>query len=343
MKRYRRASDVKVGVIGYSGAYNMGRKHLEQMRDAGMTPTAVCEVVPERLAAAREEFPGIETYGSVSAMLRKSEVDLLAIITPHNTHAKLAMQAIRAGRHAVLEKPMAVTTGECDRLLAAARRKRVLVTTYHNRHWDGNILNALRQVRSGVIGDVVRVEARSGRWGNPGDWWRASRRISGGTLYDWGVHLLEYGMQVIDSDMVEICGFAKTGFWAPKTKWKSDTNEDEAFFTVRFKSGQWLTLRVTNIDSNLKPGRLEITGTKGSLVFDHRDWQLFTHRGGSEVRTTGANPPGQGWRFYRNVADHLVKREPLVITPEWGRRMIHVLDLAARSARAGKALKPKYR
>ncbi|MHC4916831.1 MAG: Gfo/Idh/MocA family protein, partial [Planctomycetota bacterium] len=196
MKRFKRARDIRVGVVGYSGAYNMGRKHLEQMEAAGMTPAAVCEVVPERLAAAREEFPGIETYGSTSAMLRKSGVDLLAIVTPHNTHAPLALQALRAGRHVVLEKPMAVTTAECDRMLAAARRKRGVVTTYHNRHWDGNILNALRKVRSGVIGDVVRVEGRAGRWGNPGDWWRASRKISGGTLYDWGVHILEYGLQV---------------------------------------------------------------------------------------------------------------------------------------------------
>jgi predicted dehydrogenase len=343
VKRFKRARDIKVGVVGYSGAYNMGRKHLEEMQKAGMTPTAVCEVAPQRLDAAREEFPGIETYSSMSAMLRKSDVDLLAIITPHNTHAKLAMQALKAGRHAVLEKPMAITTQECDALLAAARRKRVLVTTYHNRHWDGNIMNALRKVRSGVIGEVVRVEGRAGRYGNPGDWWRASRRISGGTLYDWGVHILEYSLQLIDAQMTEISGFARTGFWAPKTKWKSDTNEDEAFFTVRFKGGQWLTLRITNIDSNPKQGVVEITGTKGSMTFDHRGWEIITHDGENEVRTSGANPKNQGWRFYKNVAEHLARGKQLVITPEWGRRMIHVLDLAGKSARAGKTLKPKYR
>ncbi|MHC4916499.1 MAG: Gfo/Idh/MocA family protein, partial [Planctomycetota bacterium] len=109
------------------------------------------------------------------------------------------------------------------------------------------------------------------------------------------------------------------------------------------RSGQWLTLRITNIDSNLKPDRLEITGTKGSLVFDHREWETVTHDGENEVRTKGSNPPGEGWRFYKNVAEHLVRGRKLVITPEWGRRMIHVLDLAGRSAHAGKALKPKYR
>lgn len=343
MKRYKRARDIRVGVVGYSGAFNMGRKHLQEMKSAGMTPAAVCEVVPERLAAAKGDFPGIETYDSMAAMLRKSEVDMLAIITPHNTHAKLALQALKAGRHVVLEKPMAITTDECDRMLAAARKKRVLVTTYHNRHWDGNILNAVRKVRSGAIGDIVRIEGRSARYANPGDWWRASRSISGGTLYDWGVHILEYSLQLMDAPMTEISGFAKSGFWASKTKWKADTNEDEAFFTVRFKTGQWLTLRISNVDSDPKPGVVEVTGTRGTLTFDHRGWELVTHDGDEEVRTKGANPGNEGWRFYKNVADHLVKGKRLVITPEWGRRMIHVLDLAGKSAKQGRALKPKYK
>jgi predicted dehydrogenase len=329
-------------VVGYSGAYNMGRRHLREMRDAGMTPVAVAEISPERLAAAQQDFPGIETYNSMSRMLRESDVGLVAIVTPHNTHAKLALQAIRAGRHAVLEKPMAVTTAECDAMIREAGRRRLLVTTYHNRHWDGNVLNARRRLRSGVIGEVVRVECRCGGYASPGDWWRSSRRISGGTLFDWGVHILEYGLQIIDAPMTEICGFAKTGFWAAQTKWKADTNEDEAFFTVRFKTGQWLALRITHIDSNPKPGVVEITGTKGTLTFDHQGWEIVTHDGENEVRNRGTNPANEGWRFYRNVADHLARGKQLVITPQWGRRMIHVLDLAMRSARAGRALRVKY-
>ncbi len=343
MKRFKRARDIKVGVVGYSGAYGMGRRHLEEMAAAGMTATAVAEMAPERLAAAEVDFPGIETYPSLKQMLKKSDVNLVAMITPHNTHAPLALEALRAGRHAVLEKPMAITTAECDAMLREARKRRLTVTTYHNRHWDGNILNAVKQVRSGVIGDVVRVEGCAGRWQNPTDWWRASRSISGGTLYDWGVHILEYSLQLIDSPMTEVCGFARTGFWSPKTKWKSDTIEDEAYLTVRFKSGQWVTLRITNIDSNPRKGVLEITGTKGTMIFDHRGWEIITHDGKNEVRTSGPNPKNQGWRFYKNVADHLARGKKLVITPEWGRRMIHVIDTAIRSAKQGKALKVKYK
>src|ERR1039457_253002 len=84
MKRYKRASDIKVGVVGYGGAFNMGRAHLQEMQKAGMTPTAVAEIDPTRLAVATQDFRNIETYPSLSAMLRKSKVDLITIITPHN-------------------------------------------------------------------------------------------------------------------------------------------------------------------------------------------------------------------------------------------------------------------
>ncbi len=221
MKRFKKAGDIKVGVIGYGGAFNMGSAHLAQMQQAGMTPVAVAEIDPKRLEVAEEDYPGIQTYPSTAAMLKGSDVNMVTIITPHNTHAKLAVQCLKAGRHVVCEKPLAITTAECDRMIAAARKSRVVLSTYHNRHWDGCVLEAVRQIRSGVIGEVLRVEAHMGGYGKPGDWWRSSKSISGGILYDWGVHLLEYSLQIIDSDMAEVSGFASYGHWAKKTAWKS--------------------------------------------------------------------------------------------------------------------------
>lgn len=343
MKRFRKAGDISVGVIGYGGAFDMGGQHLREMARAGMTPTAVVELDPERRRIARGDFPGIETYASVAEMLRKSLVKLVVIITPHNTHAKLALQCLRAARHVVCEKPLAITTAECDAMIAAARKSKVVLSTYHNRHWDGCIMRAVKKIRAGVIGDVIRIEAHMGRYSQPCDWWRTSRTISGGILYDWGVHLLEYSLQIMDSDITEVSGFAHSGFWGPRTRWKDDAIEDEGFAVVRFAGGRWLTLSVTSIDSNPKDGWLEITGTKGTYVLDADTWRTVTHKRGATVTTSGLNPPSQGWRFYRNVADHLVKGDRLIITPEWSRRPIHILDLASRSAVRGRALKARYK
>jgi predicted dehydrogenase len=341
--RFKHANEIKVGVIGYGGAFNMGRMHLQDMKKAGMTPRAVAEPDAARLAVAAQEFPGIQTFSSVDAMLANSDVNLVVLITPHNTHAPLALQCIKAGRHVVCEKPFAITTRECDAMIAAAKKAGVMLSTFHNRHWDGSILKALEVVRSGAIGDLVRVECHMGQWGKPGDWWRSSKSISGGVLYDWGVHVLEYTLQLVDSEIVEVSGHAKRGFWAPQTKWGNDTVEDEGFAVIRFKNGVWASLCMTNIDVNPKRGMVEVTGTKGTFWWDYDTHETIVRDGDTTTVTKGKNPPAEWERYYANIAAHLTKGTELIITPEWSRRPIHILDLADRSARAGKTLPAKYR
>ncbi len=343
MRKYQSAADIRVGVIGYGGAFNMGRQHLKEMQAAGMTPVAVAEIDPARLAVAEEDFPGIGMFANAAEMLSKSDVELVVIITPHNSHAPLALQCLKAGRHVVCEKPLAITTAEVDAVIRAAEKSQVMLSTYHNRHWDGRIRQAVEMVRrKGMIGEVVRIDCRMGGYSKPGDWWRTSRTISGGILYDWGVHLLEYSLQILDGRLTEVCGFSFEGYWGPKTKWKGGANEDEGFLVARFDSGQWLSLRITQIDSNPKPGWMEITGTEGALVLDGPYSILYQHGKGRHVTTQMVNPPDEHWRYYKNVAEHLCKGHPLVITPEWSRRPIHILDLACRSAAKGRALKAKY-
>lgn len=340
---FKKASDIKVGVVGYGGAFNMGRMHLQDMQKAGMTPCAVAEPDASRLAVAAQEFPGIQTYASVDEMLKKSDVNLVVLITPHNTHAPLALKCLKAGRHVVVEKPFAITTKECDAMIAAANKAGVMVSTFHNRHWDGSVINALEVLKSGAIGDLVRIECHMGSWSKPGDWWRSSRAISGGILYDWGVHLLEYSLQLVNSEIVEVTGLARHGFWAAQTKWKADTIEDEAQAIVRFKNGVWVSLNLTHIDANPKRGMFEMTGTKGSYISEYDNYELITKDGDKTVITKGKNPKEQWEKYYANVAAHLTKGESLVITPEWARRPIHILDLAVQSAARGRAIAARYK
>ena len=100
--------------------------------------------------------------------------------------------------------------------------------------------------------------------------------------------------------------------------------------------------KVITIDANVPAHWLEITGTKGTYTFDVNTYELIQTKGRKVVRTRGRNPEGEWWQYYGNIADHLTRGTPLVITPEWSRRPIHVLDLAVRSAKAGKSLRAKY-
>jgi len=343
LKKYAKASDIKVGTIGYGPSYGMGKIQLDEMKRAGMRPVAVTELDPERRKAAEEDFPGIETFSSVSSMLRNSDVDLVAIITPHNTHTRLALQCLRAGRHVVTEKPFSITTAQCDRMIREAKTRRLLLSTYHNRHWDGCILEAVKHVcRQKKIGDVVRVEADMGGYHQPSETWRGSKSISGGILYDWGVHLLEYGLQIIDSEIVEVSAYSHTGFWSKVSHWKEDTHEDEACAVVRFANGARLQLVMSCIDSNPRPGFFEVTGTKGSYVASPPTYRMIRQVKGKTVETEGQQTADRWPKFYRNIVNNLLEDEPLVISPEWARRPIHILDLADRSAKLGKALSAKY-
>ncbi len=335
------AGVLKAGVVGYGGAFNMGRLHLQEMKAAGMAPAAVAEVDHTRLAAARTDFPGIETYASVTEMLARSAVQVVTVITPHNTHAPLGFEILRSGRHCVLEKPMAITTAECDGMIAAAREHNVMVSTYHNRHWDGWILTALETARSGVLGDIVRVDLRMGTHEAPRAWWRSSRTASGGLLYDWGVHLLEYALQLVTGPITEVAGYGFTGYWAaqPGHPYPKDANEDEAQLVVRFASGQRINLTITTLDAAPESGMVRIVGTKGSHLIDWENYETtIALPDGVRQTKRGKSQPHQSQRYYDNVAAHLTRGEPLAITGEWARRPIHILDLAVQSARLGRAL-----
>ena len=349
MQKFKSAQEIKVGVVGYGGAFNMGRNHLNAMQKVGMTPFAVCELDAERLAVAGQDFPGIETYDRLETMLEASDVNLLVHITPHNLHFPLAAKCVKAGKHVVTEKPFVINTAEADKLIKLAEQNDVMVSTFHNRHWDGNILRAVREiVEKQSIGEVFRIDASMGNYAMPRPWWRTSQSVSGGVLYDWGVHLLEYSLQLIDAQVTEVAGFAKRGFWESQAKkdfpWIGDMNEDEASAVVRFDNGAFINLSISQLKAQASPHILTVHGTRGTYAFGHPEWSTYKpNRQGEIVEKSGKNPKSDGAKiFYQNIADYLTDQAELVITPQWARRPIHILDLAGRSARQNKTLKAKY-
>jgi predicted dehydrogenase len=326
--------EVKIGTIGYGGAFNMGKHHLTELTmNKGFVPGAVCDLDPERLKVAEKDFPGIQTYTDVSAMLKKSDVQLLVIILPHNVHAKVALQCLAAGRHVVVEKPFAITIAECDAMIKMARKKKVLLSTYHNRHWDSNILTITKHLHK--IGRPFRWESSAGGFGEPREWWRSYKEISGGIIYDWGAHFMEWMLQVMPYQMSEISGYQV------KEVWKKFTNEDELEAVVRFKGNAVASHTASSVAMAGKD-MIRITGTRGAIVATHSSVDVYTLDNGSKVRTSVPMEKARNADYYKNVHDHLFDGAKLVITPEWARRVIQVLEYSGVSARKGQAVKAKY-
>ncbi len=325
---------LNVGVIGYSPLFNMGKNHLQEMaRNDGLIPHAVCDLSRDVLGQAELDFPGIKTFLRVEDLLAESDVDLVAIITPHNTHFPLALECLKAGKHVVMEKPFSLSLDECEEMVSEAKRRKLLLSAYHNRHWDGSIRTILRVLPE--IGRPFRWESFQGDFKEPGAWWRSSREISGGIHYDWGAHFVEWMLQVLKYPITEISGFQVT------EKWRSTTNEDEVEMLVRFGDRAIGTHTASNVAAAGKDA-IRITGTEGAVVWNWGNVVLHTTDSeGQKLTKQVRMEESESFRYYENIHAHLLKGEPLVITPQLGMRVVQILDFAGQSARAGHAVRPR--
>jgi predicted dehydrogenase len=325
---------IKCAAIGYGGAFNMGKTHLESCKRARMTPVAVCDLDPKRTATAKQELgEQIETYNSVDELLAKSDAELCIVITPHNTHAPLAIQCLNAGRHVVTEKPFTITVDESTRVIEAARRAGKMATVFHNRRWDGDFLAIRRLVEKGTIGDVFHIECFFGGYAEPSPgWWRSYKDVSGGALHDWGAHFVDWVLQLMPHKIESIAGdFGKR-------IWHRVSIEDHSVAHVRFEGGRTATIEQSSIAAVGK-SRFRILGTLGGIEQKTNDAKegIDVVRIDDGQKITSKVPCAKSdWDgFYRNVADHLILGEPLAVTPEAARKVIAVIDLAEQSSKQG--------
>ncbi len=323
---------VKVGVIGYGGAFNMGLQHLTEMQDAGLIAAAVCDLDPARVDVAAKDFPGIQTFIDYREMLKKTEAELLTVILPHNLHAQVSIDVLHSGRHCVVEKPMALNSTQVQAMIAAADQAGKMLSVYHNRRWDGDFLAVEEMVRHRrAIGDVFRIETGSDSFSQPGSWWRSSKEISGGIHFDWGAHIIFWALELMDGPIDWVVATAQ------KRVWTNVTNEDHMEAYVRFKNGSTLDFEMSSIGRVNKP-RWRILGTRGA-VLDQRNGSFELHTYDPMVKTEAPvkikYAASEGFRYYQNVADHLRLGDELAITARKAARVVHVLHTMDRAAASG--------
>ena len=332
----------RCGVIGYGGAFSMGNAHLTSLsKNAGMEAAAICELDPKRQKVAAAEWPDAAIYGQVGDMLRHAQLDLATVITPHNTHAPLALQCLDAKVGVVLEKPMALTGKEVKDMIALAKRRKVMLSCFHNRRWDGDFL-VLRDLirKEKIIGRVFRIEGGGNGYNPQGTWWRSNKKISGGAIYDWGAHFTDWILNLVNDDIDWVSGYqVKNKEWA-----KDYTNEDHSEYFLKFKKGCVANLMISNMALSSRP-KWRILGDRGSIeAVGGNEFLVKSMINGRQMETT-AKPSDSSWdAYYKNVCRHLQGRAKLVITAETAARVIGVLEAANVSAikLGGKPLRPAF-
>ncbi len=326
-------------VVGYGGAFNMGKLHADAIDDCqGLHTVAVCDSDPSRLDVAEDELPGVRTYQDLDDMLTDDEVELCVLVTPHNTHAPLAVRCSKAGRHVVCEKPFALTIQEATDMIRAARKAGTVCSVFHNRRRDADYLTIKGLIDDGAIGEVFQIEACFGGYSYPGDWWRSSKAVSGGAFYDWGAHFIDWILNLVPRRVESVFGF-----FPPKRVWHHVTNEDHCWATIRFDGGVMATFEQSSLAAVPKD-KWRILGTRGGLSLTEGGPLKLVQMtdDGRRIESTVPFVEGDWHGYYRALADHLLLGAPLEVTAESARRVIGVLSLAEQSSAKGRPLSMPY-
>jgi len=313
----------------------------------------VAAVDPHREAAeavAREH--GAEPLGSLEEALARPDVDAVAVCTPSGMHVDVAVQALRAGKHVVIEKPLDVDPAAAVPLAAAERESGAVVTVISQHRFDPASQVVHEAVSSGRFGALTSGLAsialwRSQRYYASGEW-RGTRALDGGgALMNQGIHQIDLLVWML-GEPVEVTAATAT------LAHEGLEVEDTGVATVRFASGALAVVHGTTAAYPGSTNRVQVHGTRGSGVIDGErltffhaaepgqdapDYGAGRHSDQSAQALPGGGDPGtQAQAHARQYADLLDAveqgRRPLV-TVEEAARTLAVVTSIYRSARQG--------
>ena len=261
---------------------------------------------------------GIRGYADLDEALADPVVALVVVATPHDSHADLAARALDAGRHCVVDKVMALTTADADRMIAARDRSGRMLSVFHNRRWDWDYATVKDVIARGAIGRPLLFESSVCRAAPPRGW-RGSAAVAGSILYDWGAHLVNQALQL------GLGPCRRLSAWLSPSPWEGVNSGGHGRLALEFDDVlfQVETSRICRLD---RP-RWWIVGTEGGFVkygIDPQEEALRAgdidraaeppeHRGclrrpgdsGQNVETEVATIHDHWDGYYRNIADHL--------------------------------------
>lgn len=352
-----RMTDIGVGIVGYGPFGGMGYTHgLAATETDGLGLVGVCDSNAERRAAATADFPDVRPHLDVESLSADDGVDVVIVATPPVLHAPIALAMLRAGKHVVVEKPMCLTVADADMLLAEAATVGRTITVHQSRRWDGDFLALRRAIESGTIGEVFNMETFVGSFDHPCRWWHSDEALSGGAVYDWGSHHIDWILQIFGGPPDTVRASAH------KRVWRDVTNSDQIDVQMRWADGREARFIQSDVAAIRKP-KFYVQGTAGTIAADYRPVvadELVAGRGHvqsawhhaevpSHLRVAQYQPgyglvemtlppvqPGR-WPFHRALADHLLLGEPSPVPAEQSRDVVGVLERAHRYAASGDA------
>ncbi|MCD6291435.1 MAG: Gfo/Idh/MocA family oxidoreductase [Anaerolineae bacterium] len=346
---------VRVGIIGCG----VGRFHARgyaQLPDAEIV--ALADVNPERFHRITDEIPVPNLYTSYEELLKRDDIDAVSIALPNFLHAPATLAALEAGKHVLVEKPLAMTVEEGEEMVEAARRAGRKLMIAFNYRFRGDSQTIKRQLDAGLLGDIYFTRAgwlRQSGIPGLGSWFTDKSRSGGGPLIDLGVHVLDLSMWLMGSPEPVAASGATYAKFGPRGRggWGHTrfevgpggfTVEDMATGYIRFANGATLSLEVSWASFTSHPDAyyIHLFGTEGGAELNVVQYgfddnvRLFGEEAGTYMEKHPNYFKGGGHdalvaEFVRCI---LEDEEPSP-NGEDGLRVLRVIDALYRSAEAG--------
>lgn len=327
---------VRWGVIGLGW---FGEIHVDTL--AGMPAVevaAVCTRRPERLAEVADRYQVAARYTDYRALLADDSVDAVSITTHVYDHREVAVAALEAGKHVFLEKPMAPTAEECDRIIEAVRGSRGSFMVGHICRFDPRVALAKEAIDAGRVGKIFSMHARRNLSAAIG---KANLDKISALMGD-GIH---------DADLMLWFAQAKpVSVYCQEVHPGPCKNADAAWAMIRLDSGAVMVIESIWHLPDTTPyqidARMEIIGTDGALYVNCGEAGLEIHdQSGVKYPDTMYWPHVFGQRFgilrseLRYFNDCVAEgRKPDRITPQESRRVVQLINAAEESSKTGKVV-----
>jgi predicted dehydrogenase len=260
-----------------------------------------------------------------------SAPDIVVIATPHDRLASIALAMTEAGHHVLVEKPAGRTAAEVEPILAAARRRNVLVKVGFNHRFHPAMLKARAIVDSGLLGPLLFVRGRYGHGGRVGyeQEWRMRPEISGGgELIDQGMHLIDLSRWFL-GDFDDVYGVAPTYFWQSAV-------EDNCFLCLRTATGQvaWLHAgwtewkNIFSFEIMGRDGKLQIDGLGGSYGLERlTHYRMLPQMGPPETTAWEFPFPDRSWELeFREFLSAIAERRQPLGNIADGKAALEIVD-----------------
>lgn len=354
---------VRFGILSYG---KVARLHAAALRAVpGAALAAVCGRDRQKRESFGAEF-GIPAYGDVSSMVAEGAVDVVIVATPHPAHLEGTLEALAAGAHVIVEKPMALSTAECDRMIAAAAAARRRLGVISQRRWFPAARRVKDAIRAGKIGVPVLGQVTMLGWRDEAyyrsDPWRGSwSGEGGGVLVNQAPHQLDLLLWYLGK-AVEV-----SAYWGNLNHPYIEV-EDTAVASVRFESGALASILVSN---SQKPGiyaKVHAHGSNGASAGVQTDGGAMFIAGMSRIVDTPYNDvwtiPGEEelparWREeddaifrapeaterfhtlqFADFAEAIRHDRAPAVTGEDGRATVALIEAIYRSGREGRPVAP---